>query len=278
MRAVIRSIRRQARGVDLLLFDRHPLEWRGIKHPFSHLSQKETQDPTYQVDLTDGFEGVLGHSNAKRRRKKFRTSEKRLDAFGGYDHVRATTREEADDLLRHFYCQKAKRFKLRNIHDIFAPAEMRAFLGQLTAESIDSDDKTLEFHAIRLRDPSRTPCAIAALSIKGRHVLCQFSSIATGETEAASPGELLFHLMIQKACEENAELFDFGMGDERFKRSWCNIKTHQYYLEVVRTPMGYLASTGLLAKTFAKRAIKSNPRLNAGARRLRELAGEISRR
>ena len=63
--------------------------------------------------------------------------------------------------------------------------------------------------------------AISGLSRKGDHVICQFGSIDEDIAADASPGELLFYLMIRKCKAEGVALFDFGIGDQAYKRSWC---------------------------------------------------------
>ena len=65
--------------------------------------------------------------------------------------------------------------------------------------------------------------AIAGLSRKGDHVICQFGSIDDTIAADASPGEFLFYLAIQKLCGQGVRLFDFGIGDQPYKRSWCTI-------------------------------------------------------
>lgn len=254
-------------GVDVIVLDRQPKTWRGKTHPFAMLPRVENQNHAFQVTLAGGFDAALAHGNAKRRRKKFRTSERRLDDLGGYQYVRAKTADEARTLLDIFFAQKAARFEFHGLPDAFAAKRTKAFFHRLAAESIGDTETMIEMHAIRMSDG--TVCAVSALSRKGAHVICQFSSIEAGETEYASPGELLFYLIIRDACDNGAELFDFGIGDEQFKRSWCDLETVHYDTIIAVTFVGRLAAQAARLTVISKRITKSNPAMFRWAKALR---------
>ena len=147
----------------------------------------------------------------KRRRKKFRTSERRLDELGGYEYLRAKSPDDARELLDAFFEQKAARFEFQGLPDAFADDRIMAFFHRLAQEkALASRRKSVELYAIRLLEHDGFICAITALSNKGGEVICQFSSIAIGNTEHASPGELLFYHVIHDACDTGAHVFDFG--------------------------------------------------------------------
>lgn len=270
-RELMTSVQRQLvahnLGVDLIVLDRQPKTWRGTTHPFALLSLVENQNHSFQVTLTGGFEAALAHGNAKRRRKKFRTSERRLEALGGYQYVRAKSAEEAHELLDTFFSQKSARFEFHGLPDAFAASRTKAFFHRLAAESIGNDPAMIEMHALRMSDGS--VCAVSALSRKDGHVICQFSSIQSGKTEHASPGELLFYLMIREACENTADLFDFGIGDGQFKRSWCDVETVHYDTIIAATVLGRLAALVARMIVAGKRITKSNPAMFRWAKVMR---------
>lgn len=254
-------------GVDVIVLDRQPKSWRGKTHPFALLPRVENQNHAFQVTLTGGFEAALAHGNAKRRRKKFRTSDRRLEELGGYQYVRAQTAEDARELLEIFFSQKAARFEFHGLPDAFAASKSKAFFHRLAKESIGHSPTMIEMHALRMSDGSVS--AVSALSRKDGHVICQFSSIQSGKTEHASPGELLFYLMIRQACEDGAELFDFGIGDEQFKRSWCDVETVHYDTIIASTVLGHLAARTARMIVTGKRITKSNPAMFRWAKAMR---------
>ena len=45
---------------------------------------------------------------------------------------------------------------------------------------------------------------------------------------SASPGEFLFFEDIQDSCKTDLSVYSFGIGDEPYKRSWCDIEIPTY--------------------------------------------------
>ena len=224
-----------ARHFDLLLLDKMPLAWRGAQSPFAAFAGVVNQNAAFQLPLLADFEQTLAQLNAKRRRKKFRTSERRLSAIGGYEHVMAASGKEAADILETFFRQKAARFDAMGLKG-------------------ENEGRIL---------------AIAGLSRKGDHVICQFGSIDETIAADASPGELLFYLAIRQLNGEGVRLFDFGIGDQPYKRSWCTQETPQHDLFWAATGAGRAAAVLHRMKTGAKRFIKQNAKAYSFVQRLR---------
>lgn len=273
---VLRRALDQARGqfalyFDLFMLENIPLHWRGQEHPLSQLPAVLNQNASFQLSLHRDFGQTLAQLNAKRRRKKFRQCERRLEALGGHEHVIAESGDEACRTLTLFFQQKAVRFEALGLPNVFREEETQAFFRALARVSDREDNYPLRLHTLRIKsgDEAGRIIAIAGLSRKGDHVLCQFGSIDEGFAPEASPGEFLFHLMIEKLCGEGAALFDFGIGDQAYKRSWCNIETQQHDLLWPTTVAGSAVAAVHRAKANAKRTIKQNPKLYGFVQRLR---------
>lgn len=261
---------------DLVSLTNIPLEWRGERHPLASLPAIENQNHAFQLPLTASFEQTIGQLNAKRRRKKFRSQCRRLESTGGFEHVIASGAREKNRLLDTFFEQKAIRFKALGIPNVFQAPETQAFFRMLLEVDGGSHDTPLEMHAIRLKgELDGKIAAIAGLSRKGDHVICQFGSIDESVAADASPGELLFWLMIERSCEEGAALFDFGLGDQDYKRRWCTVETVQHDILLPVSATGHLAAIAQRGVTRAKAVIKGNPQLYSVIQRLRAHADEV---
>lgn len=261
---------------DLVSMTNIPLEWRGERHPLAGLPAIENQNHAFQLPLLPDFEQTINQLNAKRRRKKFRSQCRRLESTGGFEHVIASNPKEKNRLLNTFFEQKAIRFKALGIPNVFQAPETQAFFRMLLDADSGSHDTPLELHAIRLKGELEGKiAAIAGLSRKGDHVICQFGSIDEDVAADASPGELLFWLMIERSCEEGAALFDFGLGDQDYKRRWCTVETVQHDILLPVSAMGHLAAIAQRGVTRAKAAIKGNPHLYSVIQRLRAHADEV---
>lgn len=267
-----------ARYFDLFMLEKVPLDWRGETNSFADLPSVLNQNAAFQLELFPDFERTLAQVNAKRRRKKFRNSERRLEALGGYEHVVARDAKEGLGLLETFFRQKAARFDAMGLPDVFRDEETRNFFRRLVSTPAREGNYPLQLHAVRLKgEHAGHILAVAGLSRKGDHVICQFGSIDEGIASDASPGEFLFYLAIRKLCGEGANLFDFGIGDQPYKRSWCTTETPQHDLLWPTTVAGSAVAALHRAKAGAKRIIKQNPQVYSLLQRIRSGKTEFVR-
>lgn len=255
---------------DLVLLEKLALTWRGRESPLSALPAIENQNHAFQLPFLENFEATLRQVNAKSRRKKFRVQSKRLEAIGGYEHVIATA-DEQHALLDVFFRQKAVRFKALGLPDVFDEPKERSFFHLLLdADRRNDDYMPLGLHALRLKgEHAGSIAAVAALSRKGGHVICQFASIDQTVVPDTSPGEFLFWLIISHLHQEGVALFDFGIGDQLYKRSWCPVETVHHDVILPISPRGHLAALAQRTTTRAKILIKKNPRIYSFIQRLR---------
>ncbi|QFY59732.1 GNAT family N-acetyltransferase [Rhizobium grahamii] len=259
---------------DLLLLQNIPLSWRERPNPLTRLPTVQNQNYAYQLPLLENWEATLKQLNAKNRRKKFRVQSKRLEALGGFEYIAGGAPEEQHQLLDAFFAQKSRRFQALGLPDVFSDAETKQFLhGAIDARDPAIPAFSLEMHAIRLKGEHEGHiAALAGISRKGDHVICQFSSIDETIAADASPGEFLFWQMIQRQQDHGVSLFDFGLGDQSYKRSWAPEETAHYDVVLPLNARG--AAMGLFHRTITrgKAFVKSHPRLYKVAQRMRRFA------
>src|SRR5690606_2107147 len=214
---------------DLLMMRALPLAWNGIANPLAGLATAENPNPSFQLPLLGDMEKTIAQLNAKSRRKKYNVQRRRMEAVGGFEHICPQTVAEQHALLDVFFEQQALGFATSGMPDVFQPPELRRFLHGLLDSPRTGTDTPLTLHALRLcGEHAGRVVAISGLSRKGGHVLCQFGSIDDQLCPEASPGELLFWLIIEESARQGASVFDFGMGDQPYKRSWCTQTTRMY--------------------------------------------------
>ncbi|MDZ7874959.1 MAG: GNAT family N-acetyltransferase [Rhizobium sp.] len=255
---------------DLLSLTNIPFDWRGERHPLSALPHIRNQNASFQLPLCATMEETIAPLNAKSRRKKYRSQIRKLEAAGGFDHIRATKLAEQQALLERFFQQKAARFASGGLPNVFQPAETQAFFRMLLEVDRGGSDVPLELHAVRLKgEHDGKIAAITGLSRKGDHVICQFGSIDDSLMAEASPGELLFWLVIERSALNGAALFDFGIGDQDYKRRWCTVQTVHHDVLLPLRPAGHLAAMTHRSLTRTKTFIKGNPHLYTLIQRMR---------
>jgi len=266
------ALSRAGLGADIVLFDKMPPDVAN-QAPFASLPRVLHQNPSFQLPLSTDFNAVLAQINGKRRRKKFRVSQRRLEALGGYRHIIGEDDEQALRLLEVFLKQKPVRLAAQGLPNVFADPGVRAFLARLAMARDRQGRPALELHGIELTggDNSGEILAVAGLTIKDGHVTCQFGSINEEIAPDASAGELLFYHMIERASAGGEQVFDFGVGDQPYKRSWCSVRTDLLDCYVPLTVKGRLAAPAITGMIRLKRKIKTSPMLHRTAAWLRGL-------
>lgn len=260
---------------DLLLLQNIPLEWRGRQTPLTGLPMVQNQNHAYQLPLLSTFEETLKQLNAKSRRKKFRVQSRRLEAAGGFEYAAPETSEEQHHLLDTFFRLKSARFASLGLPDVFADKETQAFLHGL----IDSRDDVrqsfgLQMHVLRLKGENEGRiAAISGISRKGDHIICQFGAIDEELVPDTSPGEFLYWQTISGLHGKGVALFDFGLGDQTYKRSWAPVETSHHDVVLPITPFGVAAGAAHRLVTRGKAHIKARPRLYKFAQGIRARIG-----
>jgi CelD/BcsL family acetyltransferase involved in cellulose biosynthesis len=268
---LVRSVQEALSGrADMVLLQNIPLEWRGNRHPLSALPADEHLNHTFQLPLLADFSSTINQLNGKRRRKKFRNQVRKVEATGSFEHVIARTPQEKREMLSQFFQQKAVRFKALGLPNVFQAPPTQDFFHKLLEASPEGPDTPLEMHGLLLHGQHEGKmAALAGLSRKGNHVICQFGSIDENILPEASPGELLFWLLIERACAQGAALFDFGVGDQEYKRRWCTQETVQHDILLPVSALGRLAAVAHRGVNRGKAAIKGNPHIYALIQRFR---------
>lgn len=258
---------------DLLLLQNIPLEWRGRRNMLAGLPMVQNQNHAYQLPFLENFEKTLQQLNAKSRRKKFRVQSRRLEAIGGFDYIAPDPLPEQHELLDMFFRLKSARFASLGLPDVFADAETKAFLHGLI-DKRDGDGFCLQMHGLRLKgEYEGRIAALSGISRKGDHIVCQFGAIDEELAADASPGEFLFWQMISGLHGKGVALFDFGLGDQTYKRSWAPIETDHYDVVLPISSIGVAAGAAHRAITRGKAFIKARPGLYKFAQNIRAKIG-----
>ncbi|WP_027685178.1 GNAT family N-acetyltransferase [Rhizobium leguminosarum] len=260
---------------DLLLLQNIPPDWRGRQTPLTGLPMVQNQNHAYQLPFLPTFEETLKQLNAKNRRKKFRVQSKRLEAAGGFEYLIPGTSEEQHRLLDVFFRLKSARFANLGLPDVFADRETQAFLHGLLDKQDDSKQYFgLQMHVLRLKDGHEGKiAAISGISRKGDHIICQFGAIDEELVPDTSPGEFLYWQTISGLHGKGVALFDFGLGDQTYKRSWAPVETPHYDVVLPVSPFGVIAGAAHRIVTRGKAHIKARPKLYKFAQGIRARIG-----
>ena len=263
---------------DVIYLEKMRLDFGGLPNPFSYLTKTLNQNASFQLPLLGTSEETFAQINAKRKRKIVRTTARKLGKIGEQKYIISSNIAENERIILAFFSQKAKSFKNKGLPNTFGTNDIQSFLIDLCALE-QGDIGNLELHAITLQRHDQSPqvitpevIAIAAMTVKNGHAICQFGSF---EEEIASkthssPGETLFYQVIENMVLRRMTLFDFGIGDQPYKRSWCTICTKHYDGFIILNISGYIGAILRKYITVFKRIFKSSPQLFKFANKFRK--------
>lgn len=269
-RAVLTAALRKARpDIDLVLLSRQNPDFEGFGNPLSGLATMQSPNISLAIDLAGGFDAVLSRHNAGRKRKRFNYQLNRFKRAGGHRLIEARTPEEARRLIDRFFELKGASLRGKGIVDPFAAPEIRAFFRTLFCEALAEDEPPFLMHSVEIGGEI---IAINGLSITRNTVVCDFGTYSNADPKA-SPGYFIDYTNIAQACEQGKAIYDFSVGDEDYKRSWCDIETWQFETLLPLSPAGHARALYERARAAGVHRLKSNHALWAFTKRLRARFG-----
>lgn len=263
--ALGRAIKKARPDIDLIHLQRQNPTCQGVKNPLSTLATACSPNVSLAIDLSGGFDAMLARRNGKRKRKKYRHQVNKFNDAGGFRLIKADTPEEADRLLTAFFEMKAARLLDMGIANVFEPTQVQAFFRLLFQSAAGETEPPFFLHGLEV---GGRLAAVNGCSITPERIVCDFGGIIEDQTNS-SPGYFLDYHAIEYACELGLPIFDFSVGDEQYKRSWCDIETWQFDTFLPLTARGHLARLLQTLRAQAVRYIKSNHSLWSLVKQLR---------
>lgn len=263
---IVAAVAKARPDIDLLALERLADAIDGRRNPLLALPHAPSPNLALAVDLGGGFEALLGRSSGKRKRKKHRSQTRKFEAAGGFRLITAATPDDCDRLLSEFFDMKRERFAKMGITDVFAEPSVKAFFRRLFVDAIAAERPDFVLDALEVGGRLR---AVTGSSRCGDRLICEFGAIREDDMAQASPGDFLFFENIQRACRDGFSVYDFSVGDEPYKRLWCDIEVRQFDVLVPLTAKGRLLALALRAASRAKAWVKGNRRLWALVKSMR---------
>ena len=268
-RLLAAAIRKARPDVDLVALERQNGEQEGAVNPLAPLRTGRSPNVSLSVDLEGGFAEMLARRSGKRKKKKYKLQLRKFEDAGGYRLIEASNAEEVERLIGEFYVMKAARFRRKGIADAFGPPHVQAFFRALFLRALADSSPAFVLHGVEV---AGVLLAVNGVSVRRDSVTCEFGGIRDDGLNA-SPGFFLDYTNIEQACESGKGVYDFSVGDEEYKRSWCDIETWQFDVLLPLTLKGRLAYALAQARTRAVTHVKSNERLWSFVKELRQKRG-----
>jgi len=270
-RRVLEAIAARA-PFDIVRLEKMPAAVGAQANPMTALAVTLNPSGCYATALGADFQSFYEAKRSSATRARDRSKRKRLAACGDIAFVTAADAASANAVLDVLMTQKAAAFAKRGIGNIFARPGYAEFYRALAAAAPARD----LVHVSALKVGQETAAANFALTFKGRYYYV-LSSYTDGDMARFGPGAAHLHELFRYAIERGCTVFDFTIGDEPYKRDWCERADPLYDHVAVTTWRGALAAARLTARAAIKRAIKQNPLLWAAFSRARAAAGLLRR-
>ncbi|MBZ9993243.1 GNAT family N-acetyltransferase [Mesorhizobium sp. BH1-1-4] len=256
VRSMLTAIARSRPDIDLIALERLLPDLDGIANPLASLDHFASPNLSLAVDLSGGFDALLLRASGKRKRKKHRSQTRKFEAVGSHRRIEASSADEVERLLDAFFEMKEQRFRKMGIANVFGDDRTRAFFRGLFTQALAEDKPCFVLHGLEVAGKLR---AVTGSSRSGRRLICEFGAIAEDDLANTSPGDFLFFDNIQEACRSGFAVYDFSVGDEPYKRLWCDIETRHFEVLVPLTLKGRALGLALRQGARLKAFVKNSP-------------------
>jgi CelD/BcsL family acetyltransferase involved in cellulose biosynthesis len=206
----------------------------------------------YLTTLSADWETFYTAKRSAPTRRRDRTKRKRLAESGEVHMVTPHLADEIATTLDVLIRQKCRAFARMGVADIFARPGCRAFFSELTLRGGDL------VHLSRLEVGSTVAATNLGLVFRNRyyHVLASYD---VGPLSRFGPGAAHLHDLMRYAIARGCTEFDFTIGDEPYKRDWCDTEVALYDHIGAATARGWVVAATEIGLRRVKRAIKQSP-------------------
>lgn len=252
---VLREIGRRL-ALDLFAFANVPARWDGRACAFA-AGGRPSASNAYATPLDRDPEVTAKRAFSTQSRKRLRQKERYLAKLGTVAFLVASGEAEIERVLGAFFRQKEERFRALGIADPFLAPEQRAFI---RAASRPGPDGTapLRLYALTIDDVIVSTFGGA---LDPHRVSGMFLSFEDGHEAARySPGDVLVSRVIADSCRRGLETFDLGVGEARYKGTFCDVVQPLVDVMVPVTVRGRLSASLMRGALALKRRIKRSPR------------------
>jgi CelD/BcsL family acetyltransferase involved in cellulose biosynthesis len=255
--ALLASIGRLV-GADVVAFPFMPRAWNGEANPLAPANAPPGVSQAYRLALGASGEEVLSRVLSRDGRKKLRHKSKKLSEIGALALRQAVTPAEVEVVLATFFAHKAERRRSIGLPNPFEVPAAREFLRRACLAGLEAGTPAVELYGLYAGERLVATLAGAADPSRLSAMVLSFDA-GDGEVARRSPGDLLLSHLIEEQCRRGRAVLDLGVGEARYKDTFCDGVDDLADVLVPVTPLGhaYAALAGVRRET--KRFVKRTP-------------------
>jgi len=256
---------------DMIRLEKMPETIRRQRNPMLALPAILHPSGSYMTALGETWDAFYAAKRSPATRGRDRSKRKRLGQAGEIKFVTPETASGTLDALTVLIEQKSAYFARRGIPNLFERPGYVEFLRDLASNQ--RDDGLV--HVSELKVGSQVVAVNFGLTFGHRYYYV-LSSYTDGELSRLGPGAVHLHELMRYAIQKKFTMFDFTVGDERYKLDWCDHAQPLYdHISVASWRGAVVAAPAVTAKKV-KRTIKQSPVLWACFSRARSFVGWLA--
>lgn len=239
---------------DSIILTKMPETVGAQQNPMRHLGGTINASGAYLTHLTGDWETFYTAKRSSATRRHDRSKRRRLAEFGEVKFVNPAGDSETLRTLDALMAQKARWFAHMGVANLFARPGYAEFYRALA-----TDPATRHLVHVSRLDVGATA---AAVNFGLTYRDCYYHMLASyddGEVSRFGPGAAHLLDLLHLAIDRGFRIFDFTIGDERYKRDWCDTELKLYDFIAAATWRGALVAMPMLAAQRLKRRIKQTP-------------------
>jgi CelD/BcsL family acetyltransferase involved in cellulose biosynthesis len=265
--ALVKGLKEKPWSVDIIMLERQLGQLGGIQNPLLANGGSISPNVSLHLDVDQNFDAVLAARSGKRKRKRYRSQQRKFEAAGGFNIINPNEKEDVELILDSYFVMKAQQLNGKGVANVFGNSREQLFFKALFSDKGPLNDHKFYLSSLEVGGKTR---AIYGSSLHALRQMVHFTAFAEDELAIASPGDFLNFALIEAACKGSIKTYDLGVGDEGYKRSWCDVETWHHDVIIGISLRGKLAKLQFSAIGSAKRWIKNNEKLWSVAKRVRK--------
>lgn len=255
---------------DLIRLEKMPPLIGAVRNPMLALTTSLNPSGSYITPLGRSWDEFYKAKRSSATRRRDRSKRNRLSESGDVKLVSAQSGDDALATLAILVEQKSAIFARHGIGNLFARPGYLDFYRDIAGNPATR----AMVHISRLDVGSEPAATNLGLVFAGRyhHVLASYTG---GPLAHWGPGAAHLNDLLGYAIDQGLTAFDFTIGDERYKRDWCDDVQALHDHVGVTGWRGALAAGPAILGAKIKRAIKQTPLLWAAAVKVRAVAASL---
>jgi CelD/BcsL family acetyltransferase involved in cellulose biosynthesis len=266
----IQSLLRRTLGHDIVDLEKMPTVIGEQANPFCALRLTPHVNDAYLTALGGDWDTYYTAKRSPSTRKTDRKKRKRLTDHGETDFITAGCPDDVVRSVDALIDEKRRSYAKLGVANMFERPGYREFFLDL-ASGAQSSRLT---HVSRVDVGAMTVAANFGLMHRGRYYYI-LAGYDDGELARFGPGTIQLMDVMRHATEHGCKLFDFTVGDEPYKREWCDMEIALCDYVAPASWRGSLAAASTIAFRGLKRWIKRNPKAWAMVRKARSVVGAL---